>query len=125
EKWGWALARAAVTARARGRPAQGAVKAPMASGSAATRSAPRRLVIRSLASAADSGCRPSRWAPLGTASRVSWLRLVTMTGQQGPDLVGVAGVVQHDEDLAARGDAEIQPHQRVVLRGDLVGRDGE
>ena len=61
-------------------------------------------------------------APSAATRPVSWLRLVTThqaagrAGQQRPDLLGVAGVVQHDQHPPAGEQAAVQRGLRVAGR---------
>ena len=122
---GRAAARAAATASASGRHAHR--RGDLVDGAGLRRRPGRRRAGRPAAARASawlSTSRVSSRAPSAAASPVSWLRLVISTrlpglaGQQRPDLLLVAGVVQHDQHPPVRQQAAVQARLRLRVRRD-------
>ena len=101
-------ARAATMASASGSRAHRVMISSTASGSAATRSAPRRRASSSRASSTVSRSRVQRVGAVGGDQAGELVaagdqhQAAGRAGQQRADLVGVAGVVQHDRASAGR-----------------------
>ena len=130
-KSGRAAARAPVTARASGSRAHSRASSPAAAGSAATRSGPQPAGQHVVCFAAGQyvqddglgavgGDQAGELVAAGDDDQAAWC-----AGQQRADLVGAAGVVEHDQGFGAGQAAAVYRLAAVEGGRDLGGGDGQ